>query len=130
MEGVLGEDFIALVAINLLLLFQEEKLKFLDMQEGMDHLHLPGEMLIHQHIQEEGLALLREAVRLMIMNEEEGGAHRIMQGKGVLLLHLNLPQVMERILQASSGSSKSHHTNKSQRKHPAWKRSRKIKPKF
>ena len=69
------------------------------MQEGMDHLHLLGEMLVHQHVQEEGLALLREAVRLMIMNEEEGEAHRIMQGKGVLLLHLNLPQVMERILQ-------------------------------
>ena len=69
------------------------------MQEGMDHLHLLGEMLVHQHVQEEGLALLLGVVRLMIMNKEEGGAHHIMQGKGVLLLHLNLPQVMERILQ-------------------------------
>ena len=31
---------------------------------------------------------------------------------------------------ASSGSSKSRHTHKSRRKHPAWKRSRKMKPKF
>ena len=69
------------------------------MQEGMDHLHLLGEMLVHQHVQEEDLALFREAVRPMIMNEEEGEAHRNMQGEGVLLLHLNLPQVVEMILQ-------------------------------